>query len=53
MLAELVTICHYEVSILNFAILAENRSDFKTVVTFRLDILLYNERFVFYLDDLI
>jgi hypothetical protein len=52
-LAELVPICHYKVSILNFAVLAENGPDLKTVVTFRFDVLLDDERFVFDLDHLI
>jgi hypothetical protein len=52
-LTELIPISHYEVRILDFAILAENCPDFKTVVTFWFDVLLYNERFVFYLDHLV
>jgi hypothetical protein len=52
-LAELVPISHYKVRILDFAILAENCPNFKTVVSFRFDILLYDKRFVFYLDHLV
>jgi hypothetical protein len=52
-LAKFVTVCDNEVSKLNFTILAEYCTDFKAVVTFRFDVLLYNERFVFDLDDLI